>query len=1263
MHIRDQSNEKADSVPSTEDVDTETKATCGNESNGVQPRDSVKLEEEHLVEIDSMGAETDGAKVLPSDEGRVLSDLDLSSGLGWLLGCRNRIVLTSERPSKKRKLLGTDAGLDKVLIAYPCEGNSTLCDFCCKGEVGNDASRLIVCSSCKVAVHRKCYGVQGNVNESWLCSWCKQRPEGSDSVKHPCVLCPTQGGALKPVSTENGDSGVGFAHLFCSQWMPEVYIGDLISMEPIMNVSNLKETRRKLICSICKMKFGACIRCSHGACRATFHPICAREARQRMEVWGKYGCDNVELRAFCAKHSEVIDGRSFSSIEDPLTSISNDLSVANSVTLSTDKEYRSNISQNRGDATANADILDSNASKANDRELHETGVSDCTSNTVHMSEIGDVEHQNRIGMFENSTELKNLALALRKLIDRGKVNMKDVASELGISPERLVSTLAEDSLVPDLRSKIVKWFENHAFMESDIPDAVAVKSVPPRRRTKSSIKILRGNRVICSSEESLIDNGVEMDESKVDGSLSKEPENNTQSSVPDSIEERLINVDGLSDSSLVNFPAGCSNDPSHDSVYEKIESGPEAVPEQCESVMPDQGNLISADMKPLIPDLMRTGAISGHYVRPSICEELPHMQSELLSENKACDIQGSDVGEISRLEASYDATFCCNHHGKHSKCYDMVSVCGGVDSELQAKAKNLEISEFSPADEVEGEIFYFQHKLLGNAVKRKHLTDNLICRVMKSLPQEIDAARNHRWDDVLVNQYLSELREARKQGRKERKHKEAQAVLAAATAAAAASTRNSSFRKDSFDESIQQEKFNASNGRATTSSQLVPRPREMASRVAVPKISSDKYSDFVQFTSDFSKDQPRSCDICRRSETIMNPILVCSSCKVAVHLDCYRSVKESTGPWYCELCEEFIMAKSSGAPSVDFWEKPCFVVECGLCGGNTGAFRKSTNGQWVHAFCAEWIFEQTFRRGQVNPIEGMETLVRGSDSCCVCRRKDGICIKCSYGHCQTTFHPSCARNTDFYMYVKTLAGKLQHKAYCGKHSVEQRAKVETQRHGVEEIRSIKQIRVELERLRLLCERIIKREKLKRDLVLCSHNVLAFKRDHAAQSLLHSSFLPPDVSSESATTSLKGNTDGYKSCSDAIQRSDDVTVDSTIHVKHRFKGTVSLETDQKTDDSSTSQLQVTQKPSVKPPFAGKQIPQRSFLTSRNSMDDGEWRSKSRKIFEKELVMTSDQASAKNQQLPKGYFYIPVDCLPKEKQSSEDACSGGQLENGT
>lgn len=30
-----------------------------------------------------------------------------------------------------------------------------------------------------------------------------------------------------------------------------------------------------------------------GTCRSSFHPICAREAKHRMEIWGKIDSDNV----------------------------------------------------------------------------------------------------------------------------------------------------------------------------------------------------------------------------------------------------------------------------------------------------------------------------------------------------------------------------------------------------------------------------------------------------------------------------------------------------------------------------------------------------------------------------------------------------------------------------------------------------------------------------------------------------------------------------------------------------------------------------------------------------------------------------------------------------------------------------------------------------------------------------------------------------------------------------------------------------------
>ncbi|XP_058078680.1 uncharacterized protein LOC131227010 [Magnolia sinica] len=79
--------------------------------------------------------------------------------------------------------------------------------------------------------------------------------------------------------------------------------------------------------------------------------------------------------------------------------------------------------------------------------------------------------------------------------------------------------------------------------------------------------------------------------------------------------------------------------------------------------------------------------------------------------------------------------------------------------------------------------------------------------------------------------------------------------------------------------------------------------------------------------------------------------------------------------------------------------------------------------------------------------------------CCICRRKHGVCIKCNHDDCQTAFHPTCAKRVGLHMDVKTGGGKFfQHKAYCEKHSLDQKKKAESLQHGLDEVCRIKQIR-------------------------------------------------------------------------------------------------------------------------------------------------------------------------------------------------------------
>ena len=179
-------------------------------------------------------------------------------------------MLTTTRPTKKRKLLGESAGLEKLIVAQPCEASSSLCHVCSMGDSGDQLNQLVVCKSCKVVVHQKCYGVQGEVDGSWLCAWCKHIVgvkggliPGSD---RPCVLCPKTGGAVKRFQRGGRGSGesVEFAHLFCSQWMPEFYIDDTRQMEPLLCIEEIKDVRGKLLCNLCKVRLGSCVRCSDG---------------------------------------------------------------------------------------------------------------------------------------------------------------------------------------------------------------------------------------------------------------------------------------------------------------------------------------------------------------------------------------------------------------------------------------------------------------------------------------------------------------------------------------------------------------------------------------------------------------------------------------------------------------------------------------------------------------------------------------------------------------------------------------------------------------------------------------------------------------------------------------------------------------------------------------------------------------------------------------------------------------------------------------
>lgn len=83
-------------------------------------------------------------------------------------------------------------------------------------------------------------------------------------------------------------------------------------------------------------------------------------------------------------------------------------------------------------------------------------------------------------------------------------------------------------------------------------------------------------------------------------------------------------------------------------------------------------------------------------------------------------------GEISRCQESPDAGSCYDHQHQHLDCKDLSCNSGEFSPKQQGNKKIGGIIKMSPEDEIEGEIIFYQHRLLANAVSRKRFTGILI---------------------------------------------------------------------------------------------------------------------------------------------------------------------------------------------------------------------------------------------------------------------------------------------------------------------------------------------------------------------------------------------------------------------------------------------------------------------------------------------------------------------------------------------------------
>ncbi|KAF8196835.1 hypothetical protein K438DRAFT_2121282 [Mycena galopus ATCC 62051] len=174
-----------------------------------------------------------------------------------------------------------------------------------------------------------------------------------------------------------------------------------------------------------------------------------------------------------------------------------------------------------------------------------------------------------------------------------------------------------------------------------------------------------------------------------------------------------------------------------------------------------------------------------------------------------------------------------------------------------------------------------------------------------------------------------------------------------------------------------------------------------------------------------------TCAICDDSEgENSNAIVFCDGCNLAVHQDCYGVPYIPEGQWLCRKC--------TVSP-----ENP---VSCILCPNEGGAFKQTTQGEWIHLLCAIWVPETRVSNDVfMEPIIGVEKIVkqRWKLKCTICGMREGACIQCAKNSCFLAFHVTCARKDKLLLPMKSAQGVEPGAltAFCDKHLPKEQADI------------------------------------------------------------------------------------------------------------------------------------------------------------------------------------------------------------------------------
>ena len=468
-----------------------------------------------------------------------------------------------------------------------------------------------------------------------------------------------------------------------------------------------------------------------------------------------------------------------------------------------------------------------------------------------------------------------------------------------------------------------------------------------------------------------------------------------------------------------------------------------------------------------------------------------------------------------------------------------------LDGELKALEGQLDLVAEAPDDEITGELMAMQAELAQAMMENQTRCAGLLEDVQRKLPAERERSAKIKADSRFVDDYVSSIKEVKRAQKREKRAAEQKKALADMEAAVATSTRQQRG-------AAAQNKADKADGAAEDA------PAPAQGPAGTPLLTDP--------LATRRPEEEALCAICSEGHSLPpNMIVFCERCDIAVHQKCYGISRVPDGEWLCWPCKlhEDAMLRSGKAPQeirAPSWQRKSSPttgradtsavdrLECALCPVRRGALKQTTDKRWVHVCCAMWHSEvQLHDTDNLVAVTGLEHIraEKSQLSCTVCKQTKGAVVQCSFGNCRVAFHPLCARMAGYHMPIRDGAGgKAIVKQYCREHGsvmrsqgdaappkaplkpkedplpkaapkAKAKAKEPSKETAMRELEAkqasfaaLRYMRRELEHLRLMCDRVVKREKVKKDLLKAEHECWRKRLESPALAMATEASMPP-----------------------------------------------------------------------------------------------------------------------------------------------------------